>query len=44
MKELTNAELLERIRIARRLAWVSKFHREALAELELEARTRNLKI
>lgn len=46
MKELTNAELLERIRVLRSQAYrnLSKFHAERLAKYELEARTRNLKI
>jgi hypothetical protein len=42
--EMTDAELLEAIRITRTSAWVSKFHREYLAQLEEEASHRKLKL
>lgn len=46
MKTLSDAELLERIRVLRSSAYrnLSKFHTELLTNLEFEARTRNLKI
>jgi hypothetical protein len=42
--EFTDAELLESIRITRTHAWVSKFHREYLAQIEEESAHRKLKI
>lgn len=54
MKDISNADLLERIRILRSSAYgltknsplnpISRFHAETLAKLESEARSRNLKI
>jgi len=35
---VTETQLLARIHILRKLAWVSKWHRERLAEMEAEAR------
>ena len=42
--EMTDAEVLEAIRITRANAWISKFHREHLAQLEEEAAHRKLKL
>jgi hypothetical protein len=39
---MTDRQLIDRIRDLRKLAWVSKWHRERLAEYENEARQRKL--
>lgn len=41
---MTDDELIAAILMARKFAWVSGIHREELHRLELEARSRNLKI